>query len=140
LSTLADRLMALWSGPVPDGPAAEAAFAELYAPEFTLNGSPATPADLVAQARELAATYSDVRREVTDWIETPGRVAFAFVLHARHTGPLRTPLGVVAPTGRTVAIRVMDILTLTDGRITAVVAVPDQLGLLTQLNALRLAG
>jgi hypothetical protein len=42
---LVDRVMALWSGPIPDGPAGLAAFGECYAAELTVNGVAFTLAD-----------------------------------------------------------------------------------------------
>jgi SnoaL-like polyketide cyclase len=63
----------------------------------------------------------------------------AFFMYGRHTGPLTTPLGTVPPTGRSTTNRVTDILTLTDGRISDIWVISDDLGLLQQLDAVRLA-
>lgn len=62
----------------------------------------------------------------------------AFYMRGRHVGPLPTPLGTVAPTGRAVEIRTIDVLTIADGVITAVWVVSDELGTLTQLEAVGL--
>jgi predicted ester cyclase len=139
MTDFTDRLMALWNDPVPDGAAGDTAFASCYAERLTINGTPLTRADLVTQARGLQATYSDVRREVAEVVEAADRLAVAFVMHVRHTGPMTTPLGVVQPTGRTASFRVIDILTMRDGVITDVAVVADQLDQLIQLNAVRLA-
>lgn len=130
-----NRLMALWRGPLPEGAAAEAAFAECYADEVVVNGDTMSHADLVARARALHASFSDIRSEVLDVVEAPGRVVVAFLMHVRHTGPLATPSGTLAATGRTAAARTIDVLTVQDGRITAIAVVSDQLGLLTELGA-----
>jgi ketosteroid isomerase-like protein len=53
-----------------------------------------------------------------------------------HAGPLATPLGTIAATGRTFEVRVIDVLTLTDGRISAVTMVADELSQLRMLGAL----
>ncbi len=132
------RLMALWREPVPAGDAGIAAFRSCYAGELTVNGVPFTLAALVDRARAVQAAYSAIRPEVLDVVAAPGRVVVAFVMHVRHTGALLTPLGIVAPTGRAAAIRTIDVLAVRDGRVTGVTVVADELGLLTQLGAVRL--
>ena len=62
-------------------------------------------------------------------------VALAFVMRGTHTGPYPSPLGIIAPTGRSVAIRTIDVLTLTQGRVSAIWVNADDLGLLVQLGA-----
>jgi SnoaL-like polyketide cyclase len=62
----------------------------------------------------------------------------AFYMRGRHVGPWPTPIGTVAPTGRPVEIRTIDVLTIADGVITALWVVSDELGMLTQLDALGL--
>jgi len=59
-------------------------------------------------------------------------------LRGQHVGPLATQLGRVAPTGGAVAIRTIDVLTIADGRITGIWVVSDELGMLAQLDAVRL--
>lgn len=139
-STLADRLLDLWVGIPADDADAAAAFARLYADPVTVNGAPMPVAGLVARARTLHAAYADLEMELLDVVAAADRVVIAFIMHARHTGPLATPLGSVPATGRTVAARTIDILTVRDGLITAITVVADELGVLTQLDAVRLAG
>ena len=62
------------------------------------------------------------------------RVAVAFVMHGRHTGPYETPFGIIQPTGADVQIRTIDVLTLTDEKISAVWVNADDLGTLRQLG------
>jgi hypothetical protein len=59
----------------------------------------------------------------------------AFLQRARHVGPLTLPLGTVPPTGRDIEVRTIDVLTLRDGRISAIQVVADQLGLAMQVGA-----
>ena len=136
---LVDRVMALWASPVPDGPAGEAAFGECYTDPLTVNGVHFRLADLVDRARSLHAAHSEIRPELLQVLAAPGHVVVAFVMHLRHTGPLVTPLGTVAGTGREAAARTIDILAVRDGKITDVTVVSDEFGMLTQLGALRLA-
>jgi ketosteroid isomerase-like protein len=137
---LVDSLMALWRGPLSDGDAAHAEFARLYADPLTVNRTVLARNDLVTRARTLHAAYDDLAMEVLDVVGTADRVVVAFLMRARHTGPLTTPLGVVAPTGRQITVRTIDVLTVRDGLITAITVVADELGLLTQLGAVRLSG
>jgi predicted ester cyclase len=65
-------------------------------------------------------------------------LVIAFLMTGRHVGPLPTALGELPPTGRDVRIRTIDVLTITDGRISEVVVVSDELGLLADLNAVAL--
>jgi ketosteroid isomerase-like protein len=136
---LVDRVMALWTGPIPDGSDGEAAFGECYAERLTVNNAEFLLADLVARARVLHAAHSDIRAELLQVLAAPEHVVVAFVMHVRHTGPLPTPLGTLPATGRAAAARTIDILTVRDGKITDITVVADELGMLTQLGALRLA-
>jgi predicted ester cyclase len=136
---LVDALLALWRGPLPDGPGAAAAFGRLYADPVTVNGNTLPLADLVTRARSLHAAYDDLGMEVLDVVAAPERVVVAFLMRARHTGPLPTPLGTVAPTGRRVSIRTIDVLTVRQGLIIDITVVADEFGMLAGLGALRLA-
>jgi predicted ester cyclase len=128
------RLLQLWSDPLPVGAAARAAFAELYTDPVTINGT-STPVERLADAAaSLQQTYADVEREVLDIVEAPGQIAVAFLFRGRHVGPLPTPVGTIAPTGALVELRAIDILTLTDERISTIWVVADELGALARLG------
>jgi ketosteroid isomerase-like protein len=133
-----DSVLRLWQRPWPDGAAARDAFGRCYADPVTVNGTPMALADLITRARVLHAAYSELGMELLDVVGTADRVVVAFVMHARHTGPLATPLGLVAATGRPVTVRTIDVLTVRDGLITDITVVADEFGVLTQLGALRL--
>jgi len=110
-------------------------FAEFYADPVTVNGVVFTIEQLVARARALNTGLSDLQSEVLQVVEGDGAVALAFVMRGTHTGPYPSPLGVVPPTGRSVTIRTIDVLTLTEGRVSAIWVNADDLGLLLQLGA-----
>jgi predicted ester cyclase len=132
--------MRLWDDLPADPDAPEAAFREMYADPVVVNGERRTLPELVAVATGMRSVFTDTRREPVEVVETPGQVAVAFQLRERHAGPLPTPLGTVPPTGRTVDLKIIDILTITDGLIGAVQMVTDNLDLLLQLGAVSLAG
>ena len=134
-----DQLLALWSEPHPDATTAARAFARLYTDPVRVNGSPLTIPDLVARAEALHAALPDVRREVLDVCRTGDKVAVAFRLTGRQVGPLATAAGTLPATGRELGLRVIDLLTLTDGRISSVWMVADELGALAAIDAVALA-
>jgi ketosteroid isomerase-like protein len=87
----------------------------------------------------LQRAFSELEIEPIEQIESGDRFVLVFFQRGRHAGPFETPLGSLAPTGRTFEIRVIDVLTISDGRIGAIEVVPDNLSLMTQLDAVRLA-
>ena len=133
-----EALFRLWTDPLPEGPAAEDAFRTLYADPVVVNGVPLTAGDLVGRARAIQGVFESVEREVLDVVESDGKVAFAFRLGGRQGGPLSTAAGVVAPSGHPVTMRIIDILTLTDGLISNIWMVADELGALVAIDAVAL--
>lgn len=131
--------MGLWSTPLPeDDDVALRAFADVYADPLELNGTTMALADLVVRARATQRSYSGLSHHLLERVDAPGKLVVAFRLRGTHTGPVTTPMGTVAPTGRPVDVRVIDVLTLTDGRISGIVMVADELTLLHGLGALAL--
>lgn len=57
-------------------------------------------------------------------------------MRGRHVGPFPCALGPVPATGRDFAIRITDILQLTDGRVSAVWMVSDESAALAQIGVL----
>jgi predicted ester cyclase len=133
------RLLRLWTDPLPEGDgAAAAAFRELYSDPVTVNGNSLTVADMVTRARVMQRALEAPEREVLSVVDAGASVAVAFRLAGRQVGPLDTPAGRVPPTGQRVDLRVIDILTLTDGRISSIWMVADWLTALTAAGALRM--
>jgi ketosteroid isomerase-like protein len=133
-----DRLLRLWTGPLPDGPAAEEAFRAVYTDPVTVNGAALSAADLVVRARALQATFAGAQREVLAVVEDGDRVAVAFRMGGRQVGPLTTSAGTLPPTGRHLELRVVDVLTLRGGLVADIVMVADELGALAAVDAVRL--
>ncbi len=138
MTDLVDHALALWSTPLPEGDAALAAFRDVYADPLAVNGSSTPLHVLVDRARMMQSALEDLRHEIDERCETPGRRAFAFRILGRHVGPFVTPFGEIAATGRPVELVGMDIFLVDEGdrRITGVWAVADYLGLLLQMDAI----
>jgi predicted ester cyclase len=135
MTDVVERIMVLWQHLPEDDGEALAAFADVYADRVVVNGTELTLDDLLTRARALQAALSDVRHELLERVEVGDKLVIAFRLHGRHTGSLRTAIGDVPATGRDVSIQGMDVLTFTDGRITGITVLADELGLLARLNA-----
>jgi predicted ester cyclase len=133
-----DRLLLLWTEPLPEGPTAEEAFRAVYTDPVTVNGAALTAADLVARARSVQQAFEGAQRQVVSVVEDGDRVVVAFRMGGRQVGPLGTAAGELPPTGRHVELRVIDVLTLTDGRISDIWMVADELGALAAVGAVAL--
>jgi ketosteroid isomerase-like protein len=132
-------LLRLWTDPLPDDDgAAAAAFRAVYTDPVEVNGASLTAADLVGRARTMQAALEQPGREVLGVVEEGDSVAVAFRLAGRQVGPLETPAGRVPPTGQRIDLRIIDVLTLTGGRISGIVMVADWLTPLAAAGALRL--
>jgi hypothetical protein len=135
-----ERLLRLWTDPLPDDEeAAVAGFREVYSDPVTVNGTPLTAVDLVTRARVMQAALERPEREVLAVADSGGSVAVAFRLAGRQVGPLDTPAGRVPASGERIDVRVIDILTVTDGRVSGIWMVADWLGALAPTGALQLA-
>ena len=133
-----ERLMDVWMQPSPKTADGVHAFRELYHDPVVVNGSAISAEDLVARARELQSTFDNMQREILDVCDAGSKVAIAFRLGGRQVGPLRTSIGVLEATGRDIWLRVIDILTLVDGRIAGIVMVGDELAVLAAVGAVSL--
>ena len=125
------RLLRLWTDALPrdDGAAADA-FRDMYADPVTVNGTPLSAADMVARARVMQAALAEPEREVLAVVESSDAVAVAFRLAGRHVGPLDTPAGRLPASGARIDLRVIDVLSIAEGRISAIWMVGDWLGAL----------
>lgn len=137
--TLLERLLPLWTHPVDDRDDPEAAFRDLYADPVTVNGTEMPIPELVNRARSLQTAFDRLDMHVLDVVQTLDRVVIAFLMRGRHVGPFVSPLGTVAPTQHDIEVRTIDVLTIDSGVISAIWVVSDDLGLLRQLDAVRLA-
>ncbi len=119
-----DALLDLWSSTPPqDAETAREEFRKFYCDQVVVNGEHLDVDDLVERARRLHQALSDTERTVLDMCGDEVKVAVAFQLVGRHTGPLLTAAGELPPTGRRISFRVVDILTLDAGKITSITMV-----------------
>jgi len=135
-----EALLDLWTRLPADPAEAADVFRTLYTDPVIVNGAMLGADDLVVRAHALQQAFSPLRREVLDVCDAGDKVAVAFRLSGRQVGPMGTAAGVLSPTGQDIALRVIDILTLTDGRISEITMVADELGALAAVGAARLVG
>jgi hypothetical protein len=134
VSQLLERALRLWTDPLPEGDAAIAAFRTVYSDPLDVNGESTALGVVVDRARMLQGAFEGLRHHIKERFEAPGRQAFAFQLIGRHVGPLETPLGVIAATGRELTLNGMDIFVVDDEAqlVTGVWAVTDLLDVVVQ--------
>jgi predicted ester cyclase len=126
-----EKLLRLWTDSLPrDDEEAADAFRRMYADPVTVNGTPLNAAGMVARARVMQAALAEPEREVLAVVESSDAVAVAFRLAGRHVGPLGTPAGRLPASGARIDLRVIDILSIAEGRISAIWMVGDWLGAL----------
>jgi predicted ester cyclase len=133
---LLDLLLPLWTDPNARRDDPEAAFRRVYADPVVVNGVDMSVGQLVQRAASLQEAFAHLSMEVLDVVETGNRLVLAFLMHGRHTGTFVSAVGDVAPTGRDIEVRTIDVLTVEAGKITRIWVVADDLGLLRQLGAL----
>lgn len=78
--------------------------------------------------------FPDVALEVTHQLASGDRLVNEFIARGTHTGPLFTPAGQLAPTGRRAEWRVCETWTLRDGKVAAITNYQDSATLLRQLG------
>jgi len=138
VTTLLERLLPLWTQPIDGRYDAEAAFRDVYADPVVVNGVETSISELVDRARSLQQAFDRLDMHILDAVETPDRIVIAFHMRGRHVGTYISPLGAVAPTGRDIEVRTIDVLTIASGVISRIRVISDDLGLLRQLVAVKL--
>jgi predicted ester cyclase len=135
---LVTRLLRVWDDLPDSDEDARVAFLTLYTDPVRINGAETPIDDLVVRARMMRGALHERSTEVLSVVSSQDRVAVAFRMHGVLAGPLDTPIGPVPGSGETVTMQVIDVLTLTEGRISEIWMVADQLGLLARLGAVAL--
>jgi predicted ester cyclase len=96
-----------------------AAFQEIMAPDFVNRTaapgmSPGSDGMFLTLNQVLRPAFPDLRVEIHDQIAEGDKVTTRKTIHGTHLGALQG----IAPTGRSIAIEVIDIVRLCDGRYT----------------------
>ena len=133
---LEQQLFDLWRVPPAEHGDPVRAFGRVYTDPVVINDVPFAVADLVARAAALHEAFTGHEIEIVDRVAAPGKLTVAFRHRARHTGVWRTPLGELAPTGRTVSGLGIDVLTLDGtGRVSRIWVLADELQRILQVRA-----
>ncbi|CAO5251296.1 ester cyclase [Frankia sp. AgKG'84/4] len=133
---LVRNLLELWFTPPTGATDLDFGFRRIFADPVRVNGTPIPVAALADQVRGLHTAYEGLVAEVSLQVPTARGVALAFEMRGLHVGPLPTPIGTLQATGRMVRVPTMEVLTIEDGRITALHVIADELVLLRDLGAL----
>lgn len=80
--------------------------------------------------------FPDSRIEITNIVASGNQVVVEFTARGTNTGPLTTPTGEIAPTGRPVEMQFCDVVTVRDGKI---VSTRDYFDLTTMMHQLGMA-
>ena len=135
-----ERLLRLWTDPLPeDDEAAADRFREVYTDPVTVNGTPLGAPDLVARARVMQAALERPERQVLAVLDAGDAVTVVFRLAGRPVGPLDTSAGRLPPSGQPIDLRIIDLLALTDGRISGIRMVGDWLAALSAAGLVQLS-
>jgi predicted ester cyclase len=133
-----DGLLDLWARPHTSGPEAEADFGRFYTNPVVVNGASIGLSALVDRAIALQGTFQDVEREVLEVAESEDAVTVVFRISGRQVGPMASSAGIVPPTGRDISLRVIDLLRLTEGKVSSLWMNADELGSLAAVGAVSL--
>ena len=119
-----------------------ARFDELFAPDY-VNRSGEPNANDRASRERLIKDYRDALPDlhvtIDDMIAEDDRVALRWTTHGTHRRPLRTPLGVAAPTNRAITISGVIIFRIAEGQIAEEWIVWDTLSWMQQLGLAKAA-
>jgi ketosteroid isomerase-like protein len=88
----------------------------------------------------MQAALERPEHEVLSVVDAGTSVAVAFRLAGVQVGPLETSAGRLSPTGQRLDLRIIDVLTLTDGRISGIWMVADWLSALAAAGAVHMSG
>lgn len=112
----------------------ESVIDELVAPTFSSEGEMAAagPEAFKALAASFRTAFPDGQLEIQDILAEGDKVITWAVFTGTHSGPLEG----IPPTGKKVSVKDIDLYTLQDGKVVAMRAHFDQLGMMQQLGVL----
>ena len=126
---LVEPYFAAWTARAPDAVAAAFAEGGSYTGP-TVTGPPLTGTAITEHARALLTAFPDLSFEILDGQPADGRVITQWLMRGTKTGPWNWQ----PPTGRPVAMRGVDVVTVTAGKITSVERYFDRQAMAEQLG------
>jgi predicted ester cyclase len=137
--SLVEHLFRLWTKSPGDDPAAVVAeFRKLYTDPVRINGADMRVVEIAERAWTMHRAFEDLRVEVVEQVHAGDKVVVVFRQTGCHVGPLPTVLGEVPATGRQIEGLGIDVLTITDGRISQIWVLADELQRLVRMGAVTL--
>jgi steroid delta-isomerase-like uncharacterized protein len=91
---------------------------------------------VLGMLRSYAEAIPDIRHNIVNVVENGDEVATELRVGGTHTGTLQTPAGPLPPTGRTIDLPSVDMITVRDGKVQSWRAYYDNLAFMTQLGAI----
>lgn len=105
---------------------------EFVHPMASLRG----PEQIAGFLQAAVTAFPGMKHEVHSAVQSGDVVTIEATWTGTHSGPLATPTGDVAPTGRTAVVPLAGVFHVSNARITSVHWYSDQLALMTQLGLL----
>jgi len=121
---------------IQDFPAAAACFTEDGTFTDESVGVTYRGPDIMTPGVVFAAAFPDTHRELFRFFVTGDVVIVELALQGTHTGPLRLPMGVIAPTGKRVNAPCCDVFRMKNGKIESFDCYPSATVVLAQLGVL----
>ena len=106
--------------------------AEFTMPGVALKG----PAQLRQLLDGYRTAFPDINHTVVNTVESGDQFAWEIEVAGTHTGPMVTPAGEIAPTGKKVVWKSVDVIGTADGKVTSWHVYFDQVAVLAQLGVL----
>jgi steroid delta-isomerase-like uncharacterized protein len=110
---------------------------ELFAANFTRNGEKSLgPEGVKAIMSGVTAAMPDLEYTIDDLIAEGDKVVVRWFARGTHTGEWQRPgMGLLAPTGRQITLRAMNLFRIDDGKAAEVWEFGDSIGFLRQIGA-----
>ena len=105
---------------------------EIFSDDLTTNGVRVGVAGPVGRIRERLTAFPDLITNIEDLFVSGDKLAVTLIWRGTHTGPY----GGVAATGKPVEVRDIAIWHFRDGKVTEILTIQDQFGILKQIGYL----
>src|SRR5437879_4347302 len=105
--------------------------------EFSAPGPVAGGADMVvAWMGPFLSAFPGIDHQIVNLVESGDDVATEITVKGTHTEPMVTPQGELAPTGKSIELKAVNVMRVRDGRIAALRIYFDQMSFMGQLGLL----